>query len=263
MSKERQDTKEANFHEGMACFICSRDITLALSLREVIRESRQWLETHPHIAGDIPSINGLKQMLTEACDFAATMLDCIIIGRTAPAYANFRCLLERARFAMYFAFRDNAMWEYQSMATQQEVLSRLLNHIPPQEQGWIKERLASIRTWNARPDEHGKPKSLERHTKYDPGMEKMQPQMQDWYDTASLYVHPTYMWEGNIGRGLSKSEVEALTSTGHGYVCLVLFTTRLVDQMTRDILLIDPDPPSDDADVVELWNRMTEIRQRR
>ena len=248
-------------HNDKACPICLRDRTTALSLRKVIDESRQWLETHPHVAGDVPSVNCLKQMLTEACDFAITMLDCITLGRTAPAYTNFRCLLERAHYATYLPFRDNVMWEYQGMARQQEVLSRLLNHVPPEEQEWIKERLASIRSWNARPGEHGKPKSLEGHTKYDIGIRKMPPLMQDWYETGSLYVHPTYMWESNIGRGLSQSEIDALTSTGHGYLCLVSFTTRWIDRITDVALLINPDPPSNDADVVELWDRLTEIRQ--
>ena len=259
---EQQDAKLKVNHADRACPVCLRDRAIALSMRKVIGESRHWLETHPHVAGDSPVINCLKQMLTEACDFAVTMLDCITVGRTAPAYTNFRCLLERAHYARYFWSRDNVMWEYRSMARQQEVLSRLLNHVPPEEQEWIKERLATIRSWNARPGEHGKPKSLEGHTKYEIGIGKMPPLMQDWYETGSLYVHPTYMWESNIGRGLGQSEIDALTSTGHGYLCLVWFTTRLFDEITDIALLINSDPPSNEADVVELWDRLIEIRQR-
>ena len=262
-NNEQPDTKTDAQYDNRNCLVCLKDRTIALSMRKVIDESRQWLEIHPHVAGDSPSINCLKQMLTEACDFAATMLDCITVGRTAPAYTNFRCLLERARQATYFPFRDNVMWEYQSMARQQEVLSRLLNHVPPEEQEWIKERLASIRSWNTRPGEHGKPKSLEGHAKYETGIGKMAPLMQVWYETGSLYVHPTYMRENNIGRGLSQSEIDALTSTGHGYLCLVSFTTRLFDEVTDIALHINPDPPGDEADVVELWDKLIEIRQGR
>ena len=163
----QRNADSADIQDDKTCLICSRNAALWPSLRETITESRRWLEAHPVVSGDYPHINNLKQMLTEACDFASTMLDCIIIGRVAPTYANFRCLLERAHYAIHFVLRDNAMWEYQSMARQQEALDRQLGHAQSEDREWIKKRLASIRYWNRQPDENGKPISMSKHTKYD------------------------------------------------------------------------------------------------
>ena len=240
VNEKQQDANATDFRQRVVCLVCSRDRTVALSLREAIKESRQWIEAHPHAGGDFPSSNNLKQMLTEACDFAETMLDCITIGRTAPAYANFRCLLERTHFAQHFLSRENVTWEYQSMARRQEALSRLLNHVSPEEQGWIKEHLSAIRRWNASPDSDGKPTTMQRHTRYAPDLPEMPSHMRDWYEVSSLYVHPTYMWEQNIGRILSESEMGALTSMGHGYFCLVSFATRGVD-LAVSIAMQDPE----------------------
>ena len=251
-----------NPNEDATCLVCSEDRTIALSLREAIKESREWLETHPHVAGDFPNINGLKLMLSEACDFAATMLDCITIGRTAPAYANFRCMLERAHLAMHFASRDNVGWEYQSMARRQESLSRLITHTPLNEREWPKEYLDAIRRWNCQPDD-GKPTSMQRHTKYDPNIEKMPPPMHEWYEVCSMYVHPTFMGEQNIGRGLRQSEIDALTFTGHGYFCIISYTTRWIDHIIDEALCNSADPPSEDADFLGLWEKLLEIRRGR
>ena len=230
MTDNNQGNAEAaSVHDDKVCLVCSRDSTLWSSLREVIAESRQWLETHPPVSGDYPSSNNLKQMLIEACDFAATTLDCVIVGRVAPMYTNFRCLLERAHYAIHFVSRDNAMWEYQSIARQQEAIDRQLSHTPSGEREWAKERLAGIRHWNRQPDEDGKPTSMGKHTKYAPGMEEMNPHMRSWYEASSLHVHPTYMWEKNIGRPFLENETEAVVVQAHMYLCLISLSARGMD----------------------------------
>ena len=220
MDCERQDADVVNTQEENACPICQRNTTKWSSLREVIDKSRQWLEGHPSAPWDYPGSNNLKQMLTEACDFAATMLECAIYGRTAPAYANFRCLLERAHLAMHFVSRNNVGWEYQSMARRQESLSRLVGNIPLGERGWPKEHLSGIAYWNRSPDDE-KPATMRKHTQYDSDIGKMPSPMREWYEASSMYVHPTFMGEQNIGRILQKNEVDALVSAGHMYLCFI------------------------------------------
>ena len=206
------------------CPTCSRDMTLRDSLRASIADSREWLHNHPHASGDFPAVSNVKQMLLEGCDFASVVLDCVINDRVVPAYANFRCLLERAHHAILQTWAEGAKWEYQSVARQQEILDRKLGRASsPEDQEWIKQRLASIRHWNRQPDEDGKPMSMRKHPtyKFDPG--EMYPRIREWYDLCSMYVHPTFWGDQNVGRSFLEGETEKLVREVHLRLCSTAF----------------------------------------
>ena len=217
-----------------ACLVCSRDVALKESLYASIDDSRSWLITQPSVAGDFPSASNIKQMLSEGCDFASVVLDCVVRKRVAPAYANLRCLLERMRYVLFFVCTEDAKWEYQSMARQQETLDRKMGRGSPEDLKWVKQRLESIRHWNRQPEEDGKPVSMRRHSTYKPNLGEMPPNIQEWYEFCSLYVHPTYMGEQNIGRTLADEEADSLISLSHRLLCTISFVARGFEEAIRD-----------------------------
>ena len=131
-------------------------MTLRESLRDSIQDSRSWFADHPCSDGDFfPTVNNIKQMLAEGCDFASVVLDCSGDDRVVPTYANLRCLCERLKFAVILLFSDGAGWEFRSMAGYQRILDRKLQNSAPADREGVKRLLESLRHWNRQPDENG------------------------------------------------------------------------------------------------------------
>ena len=219
--------------EMALCFLCSRDLALQSSLRASIDDSRNWFRAHPVIAGDFPVANNIKQALWEGCDFAATVLDCVTRRRVAPAYANFRCLMERMHYAFYFVRAEGAEWEYDSMARRQKALDRKLGQGPPEDREWVKQYLEGIRHWNRHPDDD-KPRSMRKHTTYSLDVGEMAPVLREWYDAFSMHVHPTYKGEGDVGRELMDNEVNFLVPQSHLMLCAISWVARTIDEAVSD-----------------------------
>ena len=216
------------------CPLCSRVLVLPESLCSLVENSQHWLSDHPPVSGDLPSSNNIKQMLSEGYDFASVVLKCVEEQRVAPAYANFRCVLERLHHTLYFIRAEDANWEFQSMARQQETLDRKLGRGLPEDREWVMQRLGIIRHWNRQPDENGKPISMRKHKAYGLDVGEMLPNLREFYEVCSLFVHPTYTGEQNVGRTLAEEEADFLISQSHLYVCCMLLVARSLDAAIRD-----------------------------
>ena len=211
--------------ESKPCMVCARDPFLRESLEANIAESQEWLAEHPARAGDWPAVNNIKQMLSEGLDFASTVLDSVTGRRVAPAYANFRCLIERAHLTQYFFSPGEANWEYQSQARRQEALDRRMKQDIPGEKEWIKEYMEGIRIWNRQPDTE-KPTPMRRHTAYGFDAGEMLPVMRGWYEAFSMHVHPTYKGEDDIGRALTDDEIALFIPNTHRLLCMISVAAR-------------------------------------
>ena len=222
------------------CYRCSRDMTLQESLQASIDESRDWLVTHPYSNGSWPSLNNVKQMLTEGCDFASILLYCMDAGLVTPAYANFRCLLERLHYAIYFAtVSEGAEWEHHGMSKTQQELHRFSQRyeVSTEDSEWLKGRLAGIRQWNRQPtrSDKEKPTTMRKPKAYsfDPG--PRHPAMEGWYERCSAFVHPTYSTSANVGRRFQDNEIKVATGTAHVYLCSIALIARLLEEKTGQV----------------------------
>ena len=212
------------------CPRCSRDMTLRESLSTSIGEVKNWLAAHPYVGGDLPLLNNIKQMLMEGCDFASVVIWCIDGGRVVPAYANFRLFIDRWHLADYFARRSNDVsWEYQSMARIQQVLDRKMQDAPPKDRKWIKRRLKSIWNWNRKPHDGGKPMSMRKPGDYhfDPG--PMPPQVKEWRERCSQFVHPTFNGEQDVGRRFIEDEADTIIREVHWQLCFTLLYAQVFE----------------------------------
>ena len=227
----------AGSDEIATCPTCARDVTLRESLRESIQDSRSWFAAHPCSDGDFfPAVNNIKQMLAEGCDFASVVLDCSGDDRVVPTYANLRCLLDRMQCAISLLFADGAGWEFKSMARQQQLLDRKLQNAAPVDRDWVKRYLESIRHWNRQPDENGKPTSLRQPAVYkfkEAGI--IHPLSREWYEVCSLYVHPTYSGEQNVGRGFLEGEVNVLIRNAHLFMRIILDLARKIQEAANTV----------------------------
>ena len=211
---------DANYLGEVAeCPSCSKDMTLQESLRWSIDIARGWFAAHPCCGTDAPSLNNIKQMLTEGCDFASVVADCVVNGQVVPAYANLRHLMERAHYTLYFLFTDGVAWENQSVARKQQILERKMQNASSQEQTWVEEFLEKIRYWNRQPDEDGKPAPMRKPRAYKFDSGDMRPHMKEWYDSCSHFVHPTYSGIQNVGRPFLEGEANRLVREAHLYLC--------------------------------------------
>ena len=232
--------------EITACAICARDVTLRESLRDSIQDSRSWFADHPCSDGDFfPTVNNIKQMLAEGCDFASVVLDCSGDDRVVPTYANLRCLCERLKFAVILLFSDGAGWEFRSMAGYQRILDRKLQNSAPADREGVKRLLESLRHWNRQPDENGKPTSLRRPEFYEikqsDDVHPFSRELNYFYsffreldDSYSRYVHPTYRGELSVGRGFAEGEVNILIRQAHVCLCTILNLACEMDSIARE-----------------------------
>ena len=232
--------------EITACAICARDVTLRESLRDSIQDSRSWFADHPCSDGDFfPTVNNIKQMLAEGCDFASVVLDCSGDDRVVPTYANLRCLCERLKFAVILLFSDGAGWEFRSMAGYQRILDRKLQNSAPADREGVKRLLESLRHWNRKPDENGKPTSLRRPEFYEikqsDDVHPFSRELNYFYsffreldDSYSRYVHPTYRGELSVGRGFAEGEVTILIRQAHVCLCTILNLVCEMDSIARE-----------------------------
>ena len=214
------------------CPLCSRDMTPPELFSALIDEARAWYLAHPVVYGDVPAINNAKHMLIQGCDFAAVVLECVSRGWVVPAYANLRFLVERQITARALAFADGADWEYQGMARLHQHLSRKLQNSSPENQQWVKDRLAQIRHWN-RPSEDANGKPGAYHFNLE---EAMVPVEKEWYDRLSQFVHATYEGEQNVNRPFLESETKHLLRHAHLQLCSLMQYGHTLDEVDRSEL---------------------------
>ena len=120
------------------------------------------------------------------------------------------------------------------MARQQQLLDRQVQDAPPEEREWRKQRLQGIRHWNRQPDENGKPLSMRKPSAYEPSWEDMDPWMREWYEACSLYVHPTFRGEQDVGRSFAAGEATKITRAAHGYLCFIAYTAAVLEAALKD-----------------------------
>ena len=238
LSYETEGVHAEQLDSFKQCPVCSRDLALHESLLAVVDNSRAWLSTHPYDTSGFPSLNNVKQMLMEGCDFASAISYCVTNGLIASTFATFRCLLERVHYAIYFLeFPHDANWEHHGMAKLQGEANRWMqqNAQFPGDLEWAKKYLASIRNWNRGPDDDPHPTTMGKPRSYRFDIGDMYPAMQLWYDRCSDFVHPTYPGNQNVGRALSGNEADAVIHTAHIYLCTIAqMAYKLETLMTDD-----------------------------
>ena len=179
-------------------------------LHSVVDRVEDWMgHLEPRNEKEIPLLNAARQLLSESCQFATAVADCICRGNMIAAYSNLRPLIERKLHLKAFWEDPNLQgdWEQWGMAKLSNLISgRLSRHdFNPTQIPEARAVLQKLRHWNR---DTQSDRQLKRANSYSWGdrlrevYAAMTDEDRDLYNLCSTYLHPTY-------RGSADPELDA------------------------------------------------------